>query len=184
MKLYSIAIALMSVVGVGIRMPASGEPESPQNAAACEGTSLESSGDPAEPAGTAAILDHLVGAWEGEGALFGRPASFAMSWGMELDGRFLGLSYEIRGGVSMSAQAHYRIADGRTLQGVWVDSRGEILALEATATESNLSTVWRSDTEKGRTVYHRTGDNSLEVCDYVQDGDGWRLFGTAQYAHR
>jgi hypothetical protein len=174
----------MLVVDGGVRMPAPGEGQVPQSAPACDAVSPEPGSDGLGAVDLVAIFDYLVGAWEGEGLLFGRPATFVMSWAMELEGRFLGLSYEIRGGVSMSARAHYRIAEGETLQGVWVDSRGEILELEATATESRLSTVWRSDTETGRTVYQRTGDDSLEVCDYVQDGDGWRLFGTAQYSRR
>ena len=131
-----------------------------------------------------AIFDYLVGNWAGEGELFGRPSRFDMVWAWELGGRFVGLSYEIRGDVQMSARAHYRIADSDTISGVWVDSRGEILELRATATDSTLVTLWRSPTEQGRTIYRRSGADSLEVFDAVQDGAGWRRFGTAQYGRR
>jgi len=131
-----------------------------------------------------AILDHLEGTWEGEGEIFGRPATFAMTWERELDGRFMGLSYEIRGDVGMSARAHYRIADEGPLRGVWVDTRGEFLDLEATVTEESLDTAWRSDSEEGRTVYRRAGPDSLEVTDHVLDGADWRPFATARYARR
>jgi hypothetical protein len=129
-------------------------------------------------------VDHLVGSWEGEGELFGAPTRFAMTWIPELDGRFLGLHYEIRGNVQMQALAHYRISDSDTLQGVWVDSRGEILQLAATATDSTLEALWHAPTERGRTVYRRIGSDSLEVQDFVRGETGWRLFGTARYSRQ
>lgn len=130
------------------------------------------------------ILDHLAGSWEGDGELFGRPTRFAMTWEWELGEAFLGLRYEIRGEVRMDARAHYRIVAGDTLDGVWVDSRGEIVELAAVGTDSTLETEWRSPTERGRTVYRRTAPDSLHVQDFVGDGTGWRLFGDARYARR
>lgn len=183
MRRESILMAMLVLVGVTAWGPARGAAQT-RPPEACDTVSPEVMGDPEARRESPTILDHLVGAWEGEGQLFGRPASFTMTWEPELDGRFLGLAYEIRGDIRMSAQAHYRLADGPTLPGVWVDSRGEILELEAAASDFSLTTVWRSDTEKGRTVYHRAEGDSLEVCDYVQTGDGWRLFGTAHYARR
>lgn len=146
------------------------------------GRVADASGFP--PSQRPAILGHVVGTWEGEGELFGRPARFAMRWALELDGRFLGLSYTIRGDVRMRALAHYRVAEGDTLRGVWVDSRGEILDLEAVASDSTLETVWRSPTEEGRTVYRRIAADSLEVRDFVRAGSGWRPFGVARYGRR
>jgi hypothetical protein len=184
MRRDSILIATLLAVGSAAWVPSPGAAQA-QPPEACESVSPDaSSGDRAPTSEAPAILDHLAGAWEGEGTLFGRPSTFIMTWAPELGGRFLGLSYEIHGEFRMSARAHYRIADGPTLRGVWLDSRGEILQLEATATDSDLTTVWRSDTERGRTVYRRTGGDSLEVCDYVQAGDGWRLFGTAHHTRR
>lgn len=136
------------------------------------------------PPSPPAILDHLEGEWEGEGEIFGAAARFAMTWERELDGRFMGLAYEIRGAVAMSARAHYRIADEGPLRGVWVDSRGEFLSLEATATDESLETIWRSDSEEGRTVYRRSGADALDVTDFVRDGADWRRFATASYGRR
>lgn len=142
-----------------------------------------------EAAGAAAppaILEHLVGSWEGEGELFGRPTRFAMTWEWELGGAFLTLRYEIRGETRMDARAYYRIreGEGEALDGIWVDSRKEVVELEAVATDSTLETGWRSPTERGRTVYRRSGADSLEVRDFVHDGTGWRPFGVARYARR
>jgi hypothetical protein len=104
-----------------------------------------------------------------------------MSWTPVLDGRFLELEYEIRAAVRLKARADYRVAEGERLRGVWIDSRGEILSLAATATDSTLVTEWTSTTESGRTVYRIDGPATLEVCDFVSDGPGWRLFGVARY---
>ena len=179
-----ITIALMFLAGAGTWAPSSSGHHIRPGPTSCDAASADAIADPFHSARPPVILDDLIGAWDGEGILFGRPTGFVMSWAWELDGRFLGLSYEIRGDTRMSARAHFRIADGNTLQGVWVDSRGEILELEATATDSTFTTSWRSPTERGRTTYHRTGVDTVEVCDFVQDGNSLRLFGSARYARR
>lgn len=135
----------------------------------------------ADPASKPPVLDALVGRWEGSGELFGSDASFTMSWAPVLGGRFLELRYEIEGAVRMSARAHYRVDGGRELRGVWIDTRGEFLDLDATASDSSLVTTWASPSETGRTVYRVTAPDALEVCDYVRAGDGWRAFGAARY---
>ncbi len=136
------------------------------------------------PGTSSAIFEHLEGTWEGEGELMGRPASFAMKWERELGGRFMGLSYEIRGETQMEARAHYRVAEQDTVHGVWVDSRGEILELRATVSDSALTTIWQSPTERGRTIYRQTGVASVEVQDFFYTGTDWQLFGAATYARK
>ena len=128
------------------------------------------------------FFEEIVGEWRGEGQLFGQPAEFEMIWEWELDGRFVRLTHSIRGAADMKAIAHYRLRETETVDGVWVDTRGEILELSATVTSTALETIWRSPTEEGRTTYERTGPDALEVRDYVKDGDEWRLFGQARYS--
>ncbi len=82
----------------------------------------------------------------------------------------------------MDAIAHYRLHDTESLAGIWLDTRGEFLELSATLTDTVLETIWRSPTEKGRTVYQLTGPDSLEVRDYYDDGGDWKLFGQASYS--
>lgn len=142
---------------------------------------------PAPPGETAVFhaptfFEEIVGEWRGEGQLFGQPAEFEMTWEWELDRRFVRLTYSIRGAADMTAIAHYRLREPEKLDGVWVDTRGEILELSATVTSTVLETIWRSPTEEGRTTYERTGPDSLEVRDYVKDGSEWRLFGEAHYS--
>lgn len=142
-------------------------------------SSPQAGGETAPDAPT--FFEEIIGAWHGEGQLFGQPADFEMIWEWELDQRFVRLTYTIRGATDMQAIAHYRLRYAEPLDGIWLDTRGEFLELSATVTDRVLETIWRSPTEEGRTTYQRMGTDSLEVRDYVRDGDEWKLFGHARY---
>ncbi|MFQ5530827.1 MAG: hypothetical protein ACE5FP_10845 [Gemmatimonadota bacterium] len=142
---------------------------------------LMSAGPAFDPAHDATgFFQTVAGSWTGEGELFGQEAEFAMDWQFELGRKFATLDYSIRGQRSMDAVAYYRMSESASLEGVWFDSRGEILHLEATVTDSTLTTIWRSPTEKGRTTYQLQGE-SIHVNDYYRDGEDWALFGQARY---
>lgn len=133
------------------------------------------------------VIPHLIGEWEGKGELFGQPATFSMAWEWELDQRFVRLTFENRlvengqARTVLQAVAHYRVTESDSLYGNWFDTRGEILELKATATDSTLVTQWFTETEQGRTTYRVVGEDSLEVVDEVLGSDGWRPFGKASY---
>lgn len=129
----------------------------------------------------------LLGDWEGEGELFGKPAAFSMSWERVLDGQFVKLTFEnrlVENGKSrrlLEAVAYYRPGEANRLTGTWLDTRGQTLELRATAAASTLETHWRSDSEQGRTVYRFTDEDTVEVHDDVLGENGWRPFGSAIY---
>ena len=134
------------------------------------------------------MIDRLIGAWEGEGELFGRPATFSMTWSRPLGEPFARLEFENRliqaDGTAtpvLSAIAFYRAAGGDRLEGTWYDSRGEVLELRAVATDSTLVTDWTAAGERGRTTYRLTGPDRVEVRDEVRQGEAWRAFGRATY---
>ena len=127
------------------------------------------------------FFDRVLGEWEGEGELFGRPTRFRMVWEHELGDQFVRLTYAIRGNVSMDAIAHYSLRDPASPEGVWLDSRGEMLELSAKTTDTTLETIWRSTTEQGRTTYEVIGSDSVAVHDYYHDGADWQQFGQAGY---
>lgn len=126
------------------------------------------------------FFEAAVGSWEGTGELFGQPTEFTMSWKLDLNDRFATLNYSILGARGLTAIAHYRFGEGETADGVWLDTRGEILQLEATVAATRLTTIWRLPTETGKTAYHLVNDG-IEVSDYYHDGDDWVLFGKATY---
>lgn len=138
----------------------------------------------AEPA-VAPVLSDLIGAWEGEGKLFGQPATFSAIWEWTLDRRFVRLTFENRivtdgqPRTVLRATAYYRPDEAEPIKGVWFDTRGEILELEARSADSELRVHWRSASEQGRTTYGLTTEGTVEVRDHVLNDEGWRLFGSA-----
>ncbi|MGE0552607.1 MAG: hypothetical protein AB7R55_04170 [Gemmatimonadales bacterium] len=123
---------------------------------------------PADP------FDHLAGAWQGDGTLFGRRATFRMEWAIK-PGGFAVLSFS---NGALDAAAVYRRAGDSS--GAWLDTRGQQLSISWTVGDSSLISIW-SGSETGRTVYRWIGRNEVEVVDSVQAGGGWREFGRARY---
>ncbi|NKB88421.1 MAG: hypothetical protein GKS06_09385 [Acidobacteria bacterium] len=129
----------------------------------------------------------LLGDWQGEGELMGRPARFTMSWSHALGDRFVRLRFSnafvVDGAEQtvLTAEAFYRVESPTSLTGVWVDSRGLILPLRAEIVDGALVTEWGdSSTERGRTRYAAT-DDQVEVTDTVFTEAGERGFGQAVY---
>ncbi len=136
---------------------------------------------------TPPVIAGLIGDWQGEGQLFGQPASFSMSWSWALERRFVKLEFE-NGLVGdgqvqpvLRAVAFYRVAESGELEGHWFDTRGQTLRLEPVAGDSTLTTHWFAESEQGRTTYRLTGPDKAEVLDEVLADGQWRPFGTASY---
>lgn len=147
---------------------------------------LPAQADP--PVATGAdVIARLLGQWQGEGELFGQPAEFSMRWERALDGRFVRLSFENRivadgrARTVLEAVAYYRRGEAGALAGHWFDTRGQVLILEAHATDATLVTRWSNETEAGRTTYRVNQDGTVAVLDEVGTEDGWRPFGRATY---
>ena len=134
------------------------------------------------------VLHQFIGAWEGEGELFGSEAAFSMEWEWVLGGKFVRLAFEngIQGpdGIDpiLQAVAFYRpIGEGR-FEGTWFDSRGTVLPLQVSTEPTTLTTLWGSPaTEQGRTVYRLLDKGKIEVEDFVLKGDQWQKFAHATY---
>ena len=131
----------------------------------------------------------MIGRWEGEGLLFGSPATFSMTWSKGLDGSFVELRFENRlvqedgsEQVVLRSVALYRVEDdGNSLSGNWIDTRGQVVTLSATVTANAIITLWTAASEKGRTTYEVVHAGTIEVLDEVLSGDEWRPFGNATY---
>ena len=144
----------------------------------------------AQPAPESA-LDFLVGVWEGEGELFGQPASFHMTWSRLPGEDVYRLQFRNALGSGAAAQtileseAMYTWKDGALWDGTWFDSRDKRLELSGSAT--GFGTAFRVEwtdpgVENGVTIYRQLGQDRVEVVDSVASADGMRLFGTARYA--
>ena len=134
------------------------------------------------------VIPEFIGAWEGQGDLFGSEATFSMKWEWVLGQQFVRLTFENRmqgpDGVerTLQAQAFYRpVGEGR-LEGTWFDSRGMVLPLVGSTEPTTLTTLWGTPaTEQGRTVYRLLDEGLIEVEDFVLKGDQWHKFGQAIY---
>lgn len=132
------------------------------------------------------LLRALEGTWEGTGFLLGRPGAFTMRWDLGPNG-FARLSFtnawmEEDGSRTqvLAAEATYMVR-GVDASGVWIDTRPRRLTLEASLTDTTLTTRWTAPTETGRTEYVVRSPDSVIVRDYVSADGGERLFAEATY---
>jgi hypothetical protein len=135
-------------------------------------------------------LEYLHGTWEGTGRTSGMVSSVRFTWGPALGGQYTTL--QIHNTMSGSdgqpflfeGIAYYQPAgdaNEKSLKGVWVDNRGDILPLQATLEPGVLTAHWGNDeTELGRSQYRLLDDGTLEAIDSVMNDAGeWREFGHA-----
>jgi hypothetical protein len=135
-----------------------------------------------------AVVTALQGEWQGEGTLFGNPATFTMEWSAALGDRFVRLRFSNalvnEGGSSpiISAEAFYRVAADGGLEGHWFDTRGYVLTLSARVTDDRIVTDWAAaGVESGRTTYRMIDADTVEVIDEVSREGELQEFGRATY---
>ena len=125
---------------------------------------------------------NVQGDWKGTGTLFQKPAEYTMSWDYVLDSSFVRLQFTnmiVGGGWTFEAQGFYPMSSKGN--GTWVDNRGVTQSLDIDVTENELTVIWESSTEKGKTVYSINTDGTLSVLDFVFKNDNWKQFGEAKY---
>jgi hypothetical protein len=133
-----------------------------------------------------AVFTALQGEWVGEGRLLGRPAEFSMRWESSAPG-FVHLAFAntwvaedgTRTPVLSAAAVYYPRGDQAT--GVWLDNRPQQITLNATLTDSTVTTTWTAESEQGRTKYRILSADSIEVRDFVIVEGTERPFGEAHY---
>lgn len=133
-----------------------------------------------------AVFAQLEGRWVGSGELLGRPAEFLMIWESGTEG-FVRLTFSnswvnedgTRTPV-LSSEATY-LPGGSSAIGVWLDDRPQRLTLEATLTDSTLTTNWKAEAEEGRTDYVVRSSGEVLVRDVVYVEGVERRFAVATY---
>ena len=135
-----------------------------------------------------AVIRQFMGSWNGQGRLMGANAEFKMKWDLVLGDKFVHLIFQNKRSDGegrefiLDAEAFYKPLDGAKLEGHWFDSRGMILPLQASVSDSTLTTHWGApETEQGRTVYRLVSPGHIEVTDFVLRKGEWRQFGNAVY---
>jgi len=122
-----------------------------------------------------AAFSLLVGAWSGEGTLFGSTGSFAMEWSASGADAFR-LRYS---NPALRAEATYEIGPDGTATGTWSDDRPATLSLRARLSDSVVVSEWSNAEESGRTEYRIMPDGTARTRDWV--GASQEPFAEATY---
>ncbi len=130
------------------------------------------------------VLSKMEGNWEGQGMLFNQAATFQMKWAPALNGSFIKLIFknQINGSNQVFlAEAIYRVENENTAIGWWFDIRKYSLNIDATMDQYQLISIWKNETEKGKTVYQLISKDKIAVTDFVWKNEEWVQFGNAEY---
>lgn len=135
------------------------------------------------------VLSALIGTWQATGEAFGAPSTSKMQWtDGELSGKFLRLDYLINRTTPngpapiFSGVAYYQMPASSSpreqdVHAFWADTNGNLHPILATMEENTLIANWGTPkTEQGRTRYEITGQDTVDVTDWVKTPDGWRQF--------
>lgn len=125
------------------------------------------------------------GDWQSPCDAWGTPAICKSTWNVGIHPSHLVQDYSIvtaaDGTQIFAGRGLYRIMDGK-VDGIWEDSRGQILPLAGTYQDTRLNVIWgEASNEIGRSIY-TLDDDGLRVVDSVLTEDGWRPFMTIDYA--
>lgn len=125
------------------------------------------------------------GSWQTSCDAWGVPATCASEWHPGLHASHIVQTYAISrvdtGAQIFAGRGVYQISGGE-IEGVWEDSRGDILRLGGTYQDGSLSVIWgEAPGEIGRSTY-RFDEGRLSVRDFVLGDDGWRAFMSVDYA--
>lgn len=126
----------------------------------------------------------MLGSWQSACDAWGTPATCTATWSSGKHPRHLVQDYTIvsvEGGAEIfSGRGLYRVTDG-AVDGIWEDSRGQILPLAGRYEDGELNVIWGdAASEIGRSVY-TLSDDGLQAVDSVLTEDGWRVFMTIAY---
>ena len=116
----------------------------------------------------------ILGAWEGEGVVYGNPVRLDRVWSLELAGRFLqgDMGVRMTDGQTFRVLAYWSVAGTHRYEAVWLDELGRIRRLEATG-----------DPDRGVVTSYYMEDTLGDVPD---ETSGWmkmtiRITGPATY---
>lgn len=126
----------------------------------------------------------LLGDWQSACDAWGTPATCRATWQRGKHASLVEQHYTIvsagNGMEIFAGRGLYRIIDGQ-VDGIWEDSRGQILPLAGTYQDGVLSVIWgEASSEIGRSVY-TLNEPTLQAVDSVLTESGWRTFMTIDY---
>src|SRR5262245_45728536 len=114
------------------------------------------------------FLTRLQGNWQGEGTVFGRPATLQIKWESILNDKFMKLSLrqemEARNSSRQIFEGHayYQPKGMDKYAAQWFDSRGVTFPINSYVEGDTLTSLWGSpNTEEGKSTYQLIDDSTL-----------------------
>lgn len=127
----------------------------------------------------------FVGGWQGTCDAWGVPATCTAIWRPGQHESHLVQDYSIvsneDGTRIFSGRGLYRIVDGK-VDGIWEDSRGQILPLGGSFENDTLTVIWGDATSEIGRSFYALQNNQLRATDSVLTDSGWQVFMTIEYA--
>ncbi len=138
-----------------------------------------------EVAGTSADASALIGTWTADCDAWGTEAKCRVDWSSGLHKEQITIAYTIdpaAGGAAIFAgDGVYRKLESG-LDGYWSDSGGAIHPLNATWSDSTLTTHWgKAGGEQGRSEYRLDASGTMTVTDWSLTDQGWQQFMQVEY---
>ena len=127
--------------------------------------------------------------WTGSGVLMGKEATFKMDWQSVLSKKFIKLEFQNKRKsgddeyIVFRATAFYKIVNDTLVVGNWFDNRGVTFPLNGTIKKNEMTILWGNDeTERGKTIYSHTQNNTIVVEDFIMSNGKYLKFGRATYS--
>jgi hypothetical protein len=139
------------------------------------------------------LLAPLVGAWDGQGTVYGNEVALEREWSLELGGQFLrgDMRVKMANGRGFRALTYWNKGDDGRYRVTWMDEIGKVLRLEGLADlEQKQVTVHYLDEPYGggpewrRTIYRWTGPDSYQELLYKDQNGKWEPLGTFRFTRR
>lgn len=133
-------------------------------------------------------LAPFLGHWQSDGDAFNAPARSTMRWTATMKDKQVRLDYriEIQPDTEQSSVfegvAYYRDTGQSSLRAFWADNSGDLHPIVASFDGEALTAHWGvAGAKQGRTRYRLTGEDEIQVTDWVLTDDGWRQFNDNRF---
>ena len=148
--------------------------------------------------GAAAGADHplaraLLGAWDGEGVVYGNKVTLEREWTLVLADQFLRADMRVHmaNGQSFRALSFWRPLDERRFEVVWMDEQGNRNTFEAVGDDAlrTFTAHMINDNEEGtpewrRVEYRILGPDTYQEVMYRDTPDGWEQVADFRFTRR
>ncbi len=139
----------------------------------------------------------VLGAWEGDGVVYGNPVTLERTWSLELAGQFLHVDMGVRmtNGLTFRALVYWTATGAHRYEAVWLDELGRTRRSEATGDpDQEVVTSYCLEDTPGdgpdeapgwmRMTIRITGPSTYVETLHRETPDGWEEVGRFSFRRR